>query len=150
MPSKIAFSMPPKLVSTKALLQIRGPRMGGVGSVVVGFGVLGAPRFSVRSLKMLALNDFGTSGLKIGAPQKPPNPTTTDPTPHSRPSHKRHDYRRQGRRAGGPNERVVVVVKLFFSYSPPPGFIPHHHRPPSQRVDFESFSVIFESISSRF
>ena len=33
---------------------------------------------------------MGTSGLKIGVPQKTPNPTTTDLTPHLRPSDYAH------------------------------------------------------------
>ena len=36
---------------------------------------------------------------------------------------------------------------MIFSYSPPPGLIPRHHRPPLPNL--ESFSAVFESISSR-
>ena len=44
----------------------------------------------------------------------------------------------------------IKLVILAFSYSPPLGLIPHHQPPPSQRVDFKSFSgrfrVVLESI----
>ena len=42
----------------------------GIGSVVVGFGVFGRPDFPSRGPKTLYSRYFGTSGLKIGAPQK--------------------------------------------------------------------------------
>ena len=42
-----------------------------VRSVMVGFGVFGAPRFSSPEVpKYLFLKGFGTSGRKMGAPQK--------------------------------------------------------------------------------
>ena len=44
----------------------------------------GAPIFHPET-KTLENKHVGTSGLKIGVP-KTPNPTTTDPTPHARPS----------------------------------------------------------------
>ena len=62
-------------------------RKWGVRSVVVGFGVFGgAPIFSPEVRKYLFLKGFRASGLKIGAPPKTPNSTTTDLTPHLRPS----------------------------------------------------------------
>ena len=58
----------------------------GVGSVVVGFGVFGAPRFSAqRSQNPLKSVFWDLWTENRGAPETP-NPTTTDPTPHSRPS----------------------------------------------------------------
>ena len=42
----------------------------GVGSVVVEFGVVGAPRLSVQRSQNPLKQEFVTSGLKIGAPQK--------------------------------------------------------------------------------
>ena len=54
----------------------------GVGSVVVGFRVFGAPRFSVqRSPNYLFSSVLGLSVGYSGAPQKQRNPTTTDPPP---------------------------------------------------------------------
>ena len=46
----------------------------------------GAPIFSPEVPEYLFLKGFGTSGWKIGAPPKTPNSTTTDLTPHLRPS----------------------------------------------------------------
>ena len=54
----------------------------GVGSVVVEFCVFGAPQFSVQSSQNTHFKGFGENR---GAP-KTQKSTTTDPTPHSRPS----------------------------------------------------------------
>ena len=63
-------------------------RKWGVRSVVVGFGVFGAPRFSVqRSQNPLKIGIWGPLDGKSGRPPKTPKiPTTTDLTPHLRPS----------------------------------------------------------------
>ena len=47
---------------------------------------LGRHGFQSRGPEILTLKVFGTSALKIGAPPQTLNSTTTDPTPHSRPS----------------------------------------------------------------
>ena len=62
--------------------------MGGVRSVVVEFGVFGAPRFSVRwgLPKYLFLKGFGDLCKENRGAPKTPNSTTTDLTPHLRPS----------------------------------------------------------------
>ena len=69
-----------------ALYHCSEGREWGVGSVVVEFGVFGAPRFSVqRSQNPLKQVFWDLWTENRGAP-KTPNSTTTDPTPHSRPS----------------------------------------------------------------
>ena len=67
-------------------LIIRGPQMG--GQICRGriWRFWGTPIFSPEVPKYLFLKGLGTSGRKIGAPQKTPNSTTTDLTPHLRPS----------------------------------------------------------------
>ena len=57
----------------------------GVGSVVVDFRVFGAPRFSVRAPKPFKISIWGLWTENRGAP-KTRKSTTTDPTPHFRPS----------------------------------------------------------------
>ena len=63
---------------------VRGPRMGRWIRRGWIWHFWGAPISQSRSVKMLVLKGFRTSGRKIGP--KTPSPTTTDPTPHSRPS----------------------------------------------------------------
>ena len=63
----------------------------GVRSVVVDFGVFGVPRFSVQRPPNPLNNYFGTSRLKIGAPQKRENQPRGIQPPHSRPSEERVD-----------------------------------------------------------
>ena len=61
-------------------------RKWGVRSVVVEFGVFGAPRFSVqKSQSPLEIGIWDLWTENRGAP-KTPNPTMTDLTPHLRPS----------------------------------------------------------------
>ena len=57
----------------------------GVGSVVVGFRVFGAPRFSVKRPQNTYFKGFGDPWTEKRAAPKTRNPTTMDPTPHSRP-----------------------------------------------------------------
>ena len=58
----------------------------GVGSVVVESAFWGRPDFQSRGLKTLTLKGFGAIwGKNLGRP-KNADPTTTDPTPHSKPS----------------------------------------------------------------
>ena len=83
----------------------------GVGSGVIGYGVFGAPRFSVQRLQNIYLKGCGTSGQKIGGPQQTPNPTTTDPTPHSRPSELTCSHSRWGvTKVGQCSEYCVACV----------------------------------------
>ena len=63
----------------------------GVGSVVVEFGVFGAPRFSVQRSQNACFKGFGDHWTENRGAPKTPNSTTTDPTPHSRPSEKREN-----------------------------------------------------------
>ena len=64
---------------------------GGVRSVVVEFGIFGAPRFSIqRSQNPLKVGIWGPLDGKRGTP-KTPNSTTTDLTPHLRPSESSKD-----------------------------------------------------------
>ena len=58
----------------------------GVGSVVVEFGVFGAPRFSVQRPQNTYFKGFWDLWTENRGAPKTPNSTTTDPTPHSRPS----------------------------------------------------------------
>ena len=63
-------------------------RKWGVRSVVVGSGVFGAPRFSVQRSEIPIFKGFWDLWTeKRGAP-KTPKSTTTDLTPHLRPSEK--------------------------------------------------------------
>ena len=58
----------------------------GVGSVVVEFGVFGAPRFSVQRSQNACFKGIWDLWTENRGAPKTPNSTTTDPTPHSRPS----------------------------------------------------------------
>ena len=58
----------------------------GDGSVVVGFCVFGAPRFSVKRSQNTCFNGFGDLWSEIRCAAKTRNPTAVDPTPHSQPS----------------------------------------------------------------
>ena len=83
-PNPTYFPREPRSAQKKfpLILMIRGPGIGG-WIVVVGFGVFGAPRFSVQrpqSPLKQAFWDLWTENR--GAP-KTPNPSTTDPTPCS-------------------------------------------------------------------
>ena len=74
----------------------------GVGSVVVGFGVFGAPRFSVQRPKNACFKGFWYLWTENRGAPKMPNPTATDPTPHShdsRPSDFLRGNRNRGNRA---------------------------------------------------
>ena len=57
-----------------------------VGSVVVEIGVFGAPRFSVQRSQNTCFKVFWDLWTENRGASKAPNSTTTDPTPHSRPS----------------------------------------------------------------
>ena len=61
-------------------------RESGVGSVVVEFGVFGAPRISVQRSQNTCFKGFWDLWTENRGAPKMPNSTTTDPTPHSRPS----------------------------------------------------------------
>ena len=58
----------------------------GVGSVVVEFGVFGAPLFSVQRSQSTRFKGFWDLWTENWGAPKTPNSTMTDPTPHSRPS----------------------------------------------------------------
>ena len=66
--------------------RIRRAENGGLDPSWLSFAFLGCPDFQSRGPKILILKGFGASGQKIGAPPKTRKSTTTDPTPHSRPS----------------------------------------------------------------
>ena len=72
----------------------------------------GAPLFNPEAPKYLFLKGFGTSGRKIGAPQKKPNSTMTDLSPHLRPSEDFHISWIQGvlvlYQAGSPTYRNQI------------------------------------------
>ena len=61
-------------------------RKWGVRSVVVEFGVFGAPQFSVHKSQNPLKEVFGDLWTENWGAPKTPNPTTTDLTPHLRPS----------------------------------------------------------------
>ena len=61
-------------------------RKWGVRSVVVGFGVFGAPRFSVQRSETPIFKGFGDLWTENRGAPKTPNSTATDLTPHLRPS----------------------------------------------------------------
>ena len=70
------------------MFKVRGPQMGGQISHGRIWRFWGAPIFSPEVPKYLFFKGFGASGRKIGAAPKTPNSTTTDLTPHLRPSDK--------------------------------------------------------------
>ena len=61
-------------------------RKWGVRSVVVGFGVFGVPRFSVQRPQIPIFKEFWDLWTENRGAPKTPNSTTTDLTPHLRPS----------------------------------------------------------------
>ena len=65
-----------------------------VGSVVVDFRVFGAPRFSVQTSQNTSFKGFGGLWTENWGAPKTRKSTTTDPTPHSRPSDKTESQRK--------------------------------------------------------
>ena len=88
----------------------RGPSFCWVGSVVVEFGVFGAPRFSVQRPQNTCFKGLWEVWTESRGAQKTPNSTTTDPTPHSRPSEVGFGQR-------GPLERGSFQKSPFSTYS---------------------------------
>ena len=82
--------------------------MGGLDPSWLDLAFSGRPDFPSRGPKTLQNRYLGTSGLKIGVPQKMPISTTTDSTPHLRPS---EQYDVQGRC----NFMIVFGRRLYFS-----------------------------------
>ena len=79
--------------ASASLAHIRWPRIRwGVGSVVVESAFLGRPDFQSRGPQTLILKGFGAIWGKHRGRPKNADPTTTDPTPHSRPSEHSFGY----------------------------------------------------------
>ena len=85
------------------------PTERGVGSVVVEFGVLGVPRFSVQASQNTCFKGFWDLGAENPGAPKTPNPTAMDPTPPSRPSEQGHSLKRKATKSSkSPHIRSIT------------------------------------------